>query len=860
MRCPGWAGFRRTPCVLTPLLIALCHGAVHTDAQVLPVVPAPRVVEWKGSPFSLMAGGITPTFPGVEEHTATLLAEELLDAARPSGAEDTFAVAGRKGSPVMIGLPDRDPAFLREVTRIFTWPDPRIGDEGYLLDITRSRVLIAARTERGLFYGVQTLKQLARGGGDRRMVAGVRVIDWPDFRYRGILDDISRGPVPTPAYFREQIRRCAELKLNLITYYTENVVATQRHGEFAPAGGALTISEWKELAAFAKRYHVDIVGNFQSFGHAQQLLAHPRYAPLGEAGSLLSPVNEGTYTFLREVYEEMIPAFQAPFFSVDADETFDLGKEASRKRVDSLGRGVVYAEHILRLHRIVTSLGPRMLIWGDILLEHPDVIPTLPRDILIGTWTYDALENFDRYIVPFRSAGFEVFVCPGVLNSSKVMPDFRQTFGNIRTFVADGKRLGAIGVLNCVWDDGGSALFARDWYGVAFGGDHAWRSDPGDTTFDGRFALGVYGDRSRAFPRGIRTFQGLSDLGPTDGMNERILWVSLLPDRGQRQEINLTEWDRVRELAAEADSILRLSEPTMYSGDRDVFLFTAAQYRVAADTRFALVEASRLYRDACLEQRADPHAARAGVVRAIAAINGVRQNLDRIRSSYQSMWLRENRVYALDRILSRFDDQLQQCADVEKRLLNALADLDRGIWLPVPGEVRLWIEENNGWYFREWLVAGPIAGADLRTDALAAMGGERSARPAVTQEFTFSGATYRWRRFVSEEFARVDPVAGPPVAGTLYAVATLESPDNRRVRALAGSDGGIVVFVNGAVVHRREGARTFTPDEDEFLIPLTAGRNHVMVKMERRSGTGGFSLRLPDSTIRNRKNRYRLLP
>jgi hypothetical protein len=224
------------------------------------------------------------------------------------------------------------------------------------------------------------------------------------------------------------------------------------------------------------------------------------------------------------------------------------------------------------------------------------------------------------------------------------------------------------------------------------------------------------------------------------------------------------------------------------------------------------------------------------------------------------MWLRENRVYALDRILSRFDDQLQQCADVEKRLLNALADLDRGIWLPVPGEVRLWIEENNGWYFREWLVAGPIAGADLRTDALAAMGGEPSARPAVTQEFTFSGATYRWRRFVSEEFARVDPVAGPPVAGTLYAVATLESPDNRRVRALAGSDGGIVVFVNGAVVHRREGARTFTPDEDEFLIPLTAGRNHVMVKMERRSGTGGFSLRLPDSTIRNRKNRYRLLP
>jgi hypothetical protein len=217
-------------------------------------------------------------------------------------------------------------------------------------------------------------------------------------------------------------------------------------------------------------------------------------------------------------------------------------------------------------------------------------------------------------------------------------------------------------------------------------------------------------------------------------------------------------------------------------------------------------------------------------------------------------------VYALDRVLSRFDEQVRQFADVEERLVRALADFDRGHWLPVPGEVRLWIEENSGWYFREWLVAGPIAGADLRTDALAAMGGEQSARPALTQEFHFDMTTYRWRRFVSEEFARVNPGPAGPGSGTLYAVATIESPEARSVRALAGSDGGIVVFINGAAVYRRDGDRTFTPDEDEFLLPLAPGRNQVMIKVHHRPNGGGFSLRLPDSTVRNRKNRYRLLP
>ncbi|MBK5719841.1 hypothetical protein JGH11_03035 [Dysgonomonas sp. Marseille-P4677] len=57
------------------------------------------------------------------------------------------------------------------------------------------------------------------------------------------MDDISRGPIPSLEYMKYQIRRIAELKINTLTYYTEYVVRSEKHPEFAPPTGALSIAE-----------------------------------------------------------------------------------------------------------------------------------------------------------------------------------------------------------------------------------------------------------------------------------------------------------------------------------------------------------------------------------------------------------------------------------------------------------------------------------------------------------------------------------------------------------------------------------------------------------------------------------------
>jgi hypothetical protein len=159
-------------------------------------------------------------------------------------------------------------------------------------------------------------------------------------------DDISRGPVPTKEYMRSQIRRCAELKYNLVSYYTEHIVKTKRHGDFAPVGGGISIEEWKDLSDYAAKYYIEIVGNFQSLGHFEKILSDPQYAPLGETKQMLSPIRPESFKLLSDIYAEMPPVFSSGFFNVNCDETWDLGRGESKKQVDSLGIGRVYANHI----------------------------------------------------------------------------------------------------------------------------------------------------------------------------------------------------------------------------------------------------------------------------------------------------------------------------------------------------------------------------------------------------------------------------------------------------------------------------------------------------------------------------------
>ena len=95
------------------------------------------------------------------------------------------------------------------------------GEEGYRIEATRKSIRVSAHTAAGIFYGVQTLRQMIHADG----IPVAKITDWPAMRWRGLHDDLSRGPVPSTEYIKRQIRTVAEYKINLYSFYIEHTYA-----------------------------------------------------------------------------------------------------------------------------------------------------------------------------------------------------------------------------------------------------------------------------------------------------------------------------------------------------------------------------------------------------------------------------------------------------------------------------------------------------------------------------------------------------------------------------------------------------------------------------------------------------------
>jgi len=843
-------------------LILLTNLNLIAQYEFVPIIPNPQKVDWKEGSFVIDAEKAANLF--IDKN-----AEYPVDQLRQAWADHTGTtlnlVQKHKDAGIRLIQHKKDadnPSFADFVEPLLDFQK----SEAYQIVISQKEIVVSALHENGMYYAIQSLKQLLRTYGPANNIPCMVINDYPDLEIRGMMDDISRGPVPTHAYMQQQIERLSEMKINLLTYYTEHVVKTEKHAAFAPVDGALSIAEWRSLADYAKAFNIDLVGNFQSFGHFEKILAHPDYSHLGEGGSLLSPAFEESYELLDDIYTEMIPAFHSDYFHINSDETFDLGAGASKARVDSLGESVVYAEHINRIYKMIDGKGKKMMMWGDIILNDPTILDLLPEDILPITWGYDVLESYTERITPFLDRGYNPLISTGILNSRSMIPDFEVAKGNIGGFLAEGKRLQALGMLNTVWDDGGSALFSRDWYGVAYAAEQSWNSDTSDRTYDARFNKVLYGNDGLEISKALNAINELTSIKSTEKMNEAVFWQQTLPDSGKSTLTNLSDWAEVERLVQKADDLLGAARPVFFTRDLEYIQLTIDQYRFLADSRTSVMEIATLYKTAFQLQRRDQRIdARSALVEAFERLKEQIVDLSELKAENQRLWLMENRSYALDIVEERYDKQLEDFSDLEIRLRKALSIFDSGGLIPDPKDVRLDIQTTKNWYFKGWLMTEPIPtgeGAnDPKFDALAETGGLSSTFPKVTEEFFFNDVKYRWKRVNTPLFGKVNlhELFDDTDHKVMHAFAHIDSKKEQQVRLLVGSSDGLDLYLNGQKVHEQFGSREYKTDQDEVLLNLKQGRNHLMLRLAHDTGDWTFSVTMPDVQFVSSKNRYRIL-
>lgn len=163
-------------------------------------------------------------------------------------------------------------------------------------------------------------------------------------RYRWQQDDWSRGPIPTLEYAKKQIRILSEYKINGYCIYAENLFRSELHPAINPYGGTIAPEQIAELVDYAKRYHVEIVPQQQTFGHLHYVLRQERYAALGEkhGSQILSPSEPEAYDFIGDYLSEIVPVFSSEFIHIGCDETFELGRGKSKELVARSSHADVY--------------------------------------------------------------------------------------------------------------------------------------------------------------------------------------------------------------------------------------------------------------------------------------------------------------------------------------------------------------------------------------------------------------------------------------------------------------------------------------------------------------------------------------
>ena len=548
-----------------------------------------------------------------------------------------------------------------------------VASQAYFLTIQRGRIILYAREASGLYYAVQTLRQVVRSQG--AALPTLVLHDWPSLRYRGLMLDVSRRKVPTLDTLKHLVRELSHHKLNVLQLYTEHTFRFPRHPSIGDGCGSLTSQDILDLDLFCRQHHVELMPNLQSFGHARNTLLLPEYRHLAESDLLwtLSPVFEGTYRLLDELYGDMLPSFTSTTLNVNCDEPFDLGQGASRSLVEAEGLPTVYLDHLLRLRDLAARYGRRIQVWGDVLLRHPELLHDLPDDVTVLDWQYHPAPEYPSARV-FARAGRRFWVCPGTGSWNSLFPRLNDARTNIRTLVRDGVRAGSMdggtpalaggeraangvasapgpceGSLLTDWGDFGHYQhLGLSWHAYLFGAAQAWTGGTtGDAAFDAAFGALFLGPAQESILDALKNLAATNELPGIAHLNRSHTVLALFdePLRGETvhgpEALPASTLARMRALA---DAAARTCDALARGHPREQTLremASAARLTAFAARKTALGQSiretlHRITEDA--RQPEDPGYARA-LHDSSAQLRELAIELDGLRAEWEVLWL-----------------------------------------------------------------------------------------------------------------------------------------------------------------------------------------------------------------------------
>jgi hypothetical protein len=460
------------------LLLALFFcSAGH--AQHSPLLPRPQHIQYGDGSVPLL--GVRILFSAVPSDEDRFAAEQLDSWIRErTGLEITIGAYGNGSDGRLPIALDREGEKDEPLAQPGENPGPN-SREAYDLSVTKQGVRIHARSSAGLYYGAQELRQLIEGEGAQAMLPVVEIHDWPSMAYRGTMLDISHGPLPKEKEIERQIDFLARWKANQYYIYSEDSIELTGY-PLLDAGARLSKQDVRRIVAYGRQRHIDVIPNFDLYGHQHDLFRIEEYSELSDEahGTEFDPRNPKAMALLTDWVNQFADLFPSPFVSIGFDETFQI-EAATHAAGTAAAPTELFVKQLGAVAGLFQKRGKHVMAYDDIMVKYPKIIPELPAGLIAVAWYYTSEDpTYKRWLGPLIEHKIPHIVQPGVTSYDEIAPDFDTTFENIDTFLAAGRRSGALGLVNSVWADDAQLLFRMSLPGMAYGAAAPWQSVPMD--------------------------------------------------------------------------------------------------------------------------------------------------------------------------------------------------------------------------------------------------------------------------------------------------------------------------------------------------------------------------------------------
>lgn len=292
-------------------------------------------------------------------------------------------------------------------------------EEAYRLDVDSSKIEIVAKNEAGIFYGIQTLRQLLPVSIEETdpslipneqvwEVPGVNIADYPRFSYRGMHLDVARHFFPVE-FVKKYIDLLAMHKFNRFHWHlTEDqgwrieikkypklteigawrdstLIGNYGSGKYDNIryGGFYSQEEVREIVKYAEDRFVTVIPEIEMPGHSSAVLAaYPEFgcfekeyhvqSTWGVFEDIFCPKEE-TFGFLEDVLDEVMELFPSSYIHIGGDEAPKKQWEESEFAQEVIKREGLADEHelqsyfITRIERYLNAHGRQIIGWDEIL-------------------------------------------------------------------------------------------------------------------------------------------------------------------------------------------------------------------------------------------------------------------------------------------------------------------------------------------------------------------------------------------------------------------------------------------------------------------------------------------------------------